>query len=171
MIGFRSVLDGKTRAGERMARNVTVRLVDDIDGGTASETVTFAVDGVAYEIDVSASNAGVLRAALEPYIAAARRIGGKRTRRVAPAKKAPAKKVPAKKVPATKAPAEKAPAKKAPAKKAPAKKAPAKAVAAKKAPAKKAPAKKAPAKKAPAKKAPAKKAPAKKAAPVAAPTV
>jgi hypothetical protein len=31
-----------------MAQKVTVLLVDDIDGGTADETVSFSLDGVAY---------------------------------------------------------------------------------------------------------------------------
>ena len=32
-----------------MAQKVQVLLVDDIDGGTADETVSFSLDGVAYE--------------------------------------------------------------------------------------------------------------------------
>ena len=38
-----------------MAQKVTVTLVDDLDGGTAEETVEFGIDGVSYEIDLSAS--------------------------------------------------------------------------------------------------------------------
>ncbi|GAA4836921.1 hypothetical protein GCM10023201_27320 [Actinomycetospora corticicola] len=62
-----------------MATRTTVTLVDDIDGGTAEETVGFGLDGAAYEIDLSAANAGELRAALERYVAAARRTGGRRS--------------------------------------------------------------------------------------------
>ena len=41
-----------------MAKKVTVTLVDDFDGeGAADETVEFGLDGVTYEIDLSAKNA------------------------------------------------------------------------------------------------------------------
>ncbi|TQS39954.1 histone-like nucleoid-structuring protein Lsr2 [Cryptosporangium phraense] len=56
-----------------MARRVEVRLVDDLDGGDAEETVAFAVDGTVYEIDLSSANAGLLRNGLAKYVAAARR--------------------------------------------------------------------------------------------------
>ena len=36
---------------------VITELVDDIDGSTAEETVSFALDGVEYEIDLSTPNA------------------------------------------------------------------------------------------------------------------
>lgn len=32
-----------------MARNVIEKLVDDLDGGDATETVTFALDGTSYD--------------------------------------------------------------------------------------------------------------------------
>ena len=54
-----------------------VVLIDDIDGGPADETVTFALDGVTYETDLSAQHAAELREALAGYIAAARRTGGR----------------------------------------------------------------------------------------------
>ena len=41
-----------------MAQKVQVVLIDDIDGGSADETMSFAVDGVSYEIDLSTANAG-----------------------------------------------------------------------------------------------------------------
>jgi nucleoid-associated protein Lsr2 len=41
-----------------MAQKVQVLLVDDLDGSEATETVTFGLDGVAYEIDLSSGNAG-----------------------------------------------------------------------------------------------------------------
>jgi hypothetical protein len=63
-----------------MARQTTVRFVDDLDGGEAEGTVTFALDGKAYEIDLSAANREGLEKALEPFIAAARRGGGVATR-------------------------------------------------------------------------------------------
>ncbi|MFD2765027.1 histone-like nucleoid-structuring protein Lsr2 [Micromonospora eburnea] len=58
-----------------MARKVITVLTDDLDGGKADRTVEFGLDGVAYTIDVSDENAGVLRKALDPYISAGRRIG------------------------------------------------------------------------------------------------
>ena len=64
-----------------MAQKITVVLVDDLDGGTATETVTFGLDGATYEIDVSAKNASKLRDVLAPFIAAGRRSGSRRGRR------------------------------------------------------------------------------------------
>jgi len=60
-----------------MAKRTEVILVDDLDGGTAEETVPFSVDGVSYEIDLSGSNASTMRAALAPYVGSARRVGGR----------------------------------------------------------------------------------------------
>lgn len=60
-----------------MAQKVQVLLVDDIDGGTADETVQFGLDGVSYEIDLSAGNARKLRDAVAGYVAEARRLGGR----------------------------------------------------------------------------------------------
>ncbi|NXY96042.1 Lsr2 family protein [Streptomyces sp. BR123] len=56
-----------------MAQRVVVTLSDDIDGGEAAETVTFGLDGKSYEIDLNPANAGKLRDALAPYVAAGRR--------------------------------------------------------------------------------------------------
>jgi hypothetical protein len=55
-----------------------IRLVDDLDGETADETVEFGIDGKNYEIDLSKENAGRLRDALAGYVSAARRSGGRR---------------------------------------------------------------------------------------------
>jgi len=55
-----------------------IRLIDDLDGKAADETVEFGIDGKTYEIDLSESNAGKLRDALASYVAAARRAGGRR---------------------------------------------------------------------------------------------
>ncbi|MGH8823145.1 MAG: histone-like nucleoid-structuring protein Lsr2 [Jiangellaceae bacterium] len=57
-----------------MAQRVQVILVDDIDGGNAEETVSFTLDGVAYELDLSKKNAAKLRDTLAPYIGSARRV-------------------------------------------------------------------------------------------------
>ena len=56
-----------------MAQRVQILLVDDLDGGEATETVTFALDGKDYEIDLSTDNAEKLREALSPYAAAGRK--------------------------------------------------------------------------------------------------
>src|SRR5215470_10330229 len=58
-----------------MARTVQVHLTDDLDGGQADETVTFALDGQAYEIDLSQGNATKMRSALRTYIDAGRKAG------------------------------------------------------------------------------------------------
>ncbi|MBH5335691.1 Lsr2 family protein [Streptomyces pactum] len=60
-----------------MAQKVQVLLVDDLDGGEADETVTFALDGKTYEIDLNTANADKLRAALEPFTKSGRRTGGR----------------------------------------------------------------------------------------------
>jgi hypothetical protein len=60
-----------------VAQKVQVILVDDLDGGEAEETVTFSLDGAAYEIDLSSENAAKLRDALQPYATSARRVGGR----------------------------------------------------------------------------------------------
>jgi hypothetical protein len=65
-----------------MAQHVQVVLVDDLDGGKAAETVSFALDGVSYEIDLSAKNAAKLRDAFGSWVGHARRSGGRRGGRV-----------------------------------------------------------------------------------------
>jgi hypothetical protein len=62
-----------------VAQKVTVSLVDDLDGSTASGTVPFALDGRSYDIDLSDEHAEALRTAFAPYIAAARKPGGRRS--------------------------------------------------------------------------------------------
>ena len=62
-----------------MAQKVQVVLVDDIDGGEAVETLSFSLDGVGYEIDLSAANAADLREAVAPWISAGRRVSGRRS--------------------------------------------------------------------------------------------
>jgi hypothetical protein len=61
-----------------MARKVETTLVDDMTGDAADETVSFGLDGVEFEIDLSANNAGVLRDILADYANAGRKVG-KRT--------------------------------------------------------------------------------------------
>ncbi|MFI6509671.1 Lsr2 family protein [Streptosporangium sp. NPDC050855] len=57
-----------------MAKKVVETFVDDLDGGEASGTVSFALEGAAYEIDLSDENADRLREVLAPFINAARPI-------------------------------------------------------------------------------------------------
>ena len=61
-----------------MAQKIQVVLEDDLDGGSADETVVFGLDGTNYEIDLNKKNAAKLRDALAPWVAAGRRTGGSR---------------------------------------------------------------------------------------------
>ena len=61
-----------------MAQRVNIVLEDDLDGSEADETVTFALDGVTYEIDLSAKNAAALRDSLAQYVGHARRAAARR---------------------------------------------------------------------------------------------
>ncbi|RCK69185.1 Lsr2 family protein [Desertihabitans brevis] len=63
-----------------MAQRVEIVLEDDIDNGPADRTVTFALDGVEYEIDLSDENAEKLHSDLALWISHARRVGGRRRR-------------------------------------------------------------------------------------------
>jgi hypothetical protein len=67
-----------------MAQRTVVRLTDDLSGAEIAagkgETVTFSLDGLSYEIDLTAKNASVLRKVLRPYIEAGRPIKGSRRR-------------------------------------------------------------------------------------------
>jgi hypothetical protein len=52
-----------------VAQKTTVTLIDDMDGKSpADETVRFALDGQAYEIDLTGDNALKLRLALAGYM-------------------------------------------------------------------------------------------------------
>lgn len=64
-----------------MATQIQKILIDDLDGGTANETVTFAIDGNTYEIDLSDDNAKKLREALNPFVSSARRADPTPSRR------------------------------------------------------------------------------------------
>ncbi len=66
-----------------MAQRVTVQLVDDTDGTEAAESVTFGLDGVTYEVDLSEPNADRMRESLAEFVAAARRVKGSRGYRTA----------------------------------------------------------------------------------------
>jgi uncharacterized protein (DUF4415 family) len=63
-----------------MVSRTTVELLDDVDGKVAAETVTFALDGREFEIDLTEKNAKALRKAFEPWTSSARRVGGRKAR-------------------------------------------------------------------------------------------
>jgi hypothetical protein len=79
------VLSNTMGRGTHMAQKVIVQMTDDLDGDEANETVSFAIDGKAYEIDLSEKNADKLRSALHPFMDGGRRLkavrGGKTTAR------------------------------------------------------------------------------------------
>jgi Lsr2 len=59
-----------------MARKVQVILSDDLDENlSADETVSFALDGTSYEIDLAEKNAKELRDVFSRYVSAARKVG------------------------------------------------------------------------------------------------
>ncbi|MFD3399857.1 Lsr2 family protein [Kribbella sp. NPDC058693] len=69
-----------------MAQRTQVFLTDDLEGvdipAGKGETLTFALDGQTYEIDLTNKNAGALRKVLSPYVGAGRRVKTSRGARV-----------------------------------------------------------------------------------------
>ena len=55
-------------------------LIDDIDGSEAAETVSFALDGINYDMELSAENAEKLRGELANWIKNSRRVSGRLSR-------------------------------------------------------------------------------------------
>jgi hypothetical protein len=75
-----------------MAKQATVRFIDDLDGSEASGTFDFSLEGRNYQIDLSDENAAKLREALTPFIDAARKAGGRgRSQRQTPSTEKPAR--------------------------------------------------------------------------------
>lgn len=64
-----------------MAKKTHIELVDDIDGSTADETITFSIDGAHYEIDLSAENAEKIRAEIGEWAEKGTRVARKKARR------------------------------------------------------------------------------------------
>jgi hypothetical protein len=64
-----------------MAQKTFIQLVDDIDGTPIADgegrTVTFAIDGASYEIDLTDAHVAELVYALEPFTSGGRRTGRK----------------------------------------------------------------------------------------------
>jgi hypothetical protein len=58
-----------------MAQTVIIQLTDDLDGGVASETIVYSLDGIFYEIDLNAENAASFRELLRLYISKSRTAG------------------------------------------------------------------------------------------------
>src|SRR5262249_31647670 len=65
------------RRPRRVARETFTKLIDDLDGGEAHETVKFGLDGHFYEIDLSTKNANKLRNALAGYVESGTRVTGR----------------------------------------------------------------------------------------------
>ncbi|MDR1393263.1 MAG: Lsr2 family protein [Bifidobacteriaceae bacterium] len=57
-----------------MVQRIQYLIFDDLDGAEAAETVAFALDGVKYEVDLTAEHAAELRQGLTRWIEAARRV-------------------------------------------------------------------------------------------------
>lgn len=57
-----------------MAQKVVREFIDDIDGSPAERTFTFAVDGTAYEIDLSSENIAEFKDAIGGFIESARKV-------------------------------------------------------------------------------------------------
>lgn len=68
-----------------MAQRTTVVLIDDLDATPADTTVEFGIDGVSYEIDLNDLHHRSLREELAPFLARARRVGGRRRAPIASA--------------------------------------------------------------------------------------
>jgi hypothetical protein len=71
-----------------VAQRTVIRLIDDLDGKEIEangQTVSFTYNGTTYEIDLGEKNAKKLDDALAPFVAAARRVGGRQSRGSRPA--------------------------------------------------------------------------------------
>ena len=70
-----------------MSQKTIVQLFDDLDGTSTEDiqTISFVLDGVEYEINLSEDNASKLRDSLTAFIESARRTGGRMKRGAAAA--------------------------------------------------------------------------------------
>jgi hypothetical protein len=68
-----------------MVTKMSVIIRDDLDGSGNAEPVSFGLDGMSYEVDLSAKNRARFEKALAPFIEAGRRLptraGGRRPSR------------------------------------------------------------------------------------------
>ena len=60
-----------------MAQKTQVVLTDDIDGSEATQTITFAYQGVNYEIDLNDDHAAALEESFHDWIQAARKVNAR----------------------------------------------------------------------------------------------
>lgn len=63
-----------------MARKTITKLVDDLDGSAAAQTVEFGWEGRRYEIDLSKKNLAAFERAMKPYVTGARTVSATRGR-------------------------------------------------------------------------------------------
>jgi Lsr2 len=63
-------------------QKVEVQLEDDLTGGPADETVAFGLDGRNYQIDLNARHAASFRKQLAAFVARARPVTSRRSRRI-----------------------------------------------------------------------------------------
>lgn len=64
-----------------MAKKTIVEIIDDIDGepiDSGGETISFAVNGIEYSIDLNGKNAIEFHRKLDYYIRHAERVGGRK---------------------------------------------------------------------------------------------
>jgi hypothetical protein len=61
-----------------LAQRMQVLYVDDIDGTEAEGTIRFGLGGTDYEIDLNKKHADQFAKAIDPYIAAARKVASSR---------------------------------------------------------------------------------------------
>jgi hypothetical protein len=60
-----------------LAKETITRLIDDLDGGVAHETVTFGLDGHTYQIDLSTKHAKKLRSDLALFVENGSRVAAR----------------------------------------------------------------------------------------------
>jgi hypothetical protein len=57
-----------------MAKEITERVLDDLDGSDGATTIRFGIDSITYTIDLNQKHENELRTKLGPYVAVARRV-------------------------------------------------------------------------------------------------
>ena len=60
-----------------MTQKTQVVLVDDVDGSEATQTISFAYQGVKYEIDLNDDHAAAIEESFNDWIQAARKVTGR----------------------------------------------------------------------------------------------
>jgi hypothetical protein len=66
-----------------VAQRMLVIFEDDLDGSEAEGTVTFALNGIGYELDLSKKNRDKLLKAFEPYVSGGRKVSARTSPRSA----------------------------------------------------------------------------------------